>query len=69
MYINAIGISPSCILLVNNKGCMDLKGGNPSHQGEALPDRWELNADLKAVANRWSIDPACDLAYAHAPVA
>lgn len=53
----------------NNKGCMDLKGGNPSHQGDALPDRWELNADLKAVAKRWSIDPACDLAYAHATVA
>jgi len=53
----------------NNKGCMDLKGGNPGHAGEALPDRWSLNGDLEAVAKRWAIDPASDLAYAHQTVA
>ena len=26
----------------NNQGCMELKGGNPAHSGEALPDRWLL---------------------------
>jgi aryl-alcohol dehydrogenase-like predicted oxidoreductase len=50
----------------NNKGCMELKGGSASHQGEAMPDRWELNADLLAVAKRWSIDPVGDLVCAHA---
>jgi aryl-alcohol dehydrogenase-like predicted oxidoreductase len=49
----------------NNKGCMELKGGNPSHQGVAMPDRWELNNDLLAVANRWAINPSSDLVCAH----
>lgn len=49
----------------NNVGCMDLKGSNPRHAGEALPDRWTLSPELLAVAKRWSIDPAVDLAYAH----
>ena len=53
----------------NNKGCMELKGGNPAHQGEALPDRWAVNNDLAGVAKRGAIDPAVDFAYAHAPVA
>jgi aryl-alcohol dehydrogenase-like predicted oxidoreductase len=51
----------------NNKGCMALKGGNPEHTGDPLPDRWSLNSDLQAVANRWRINPAADLTYAHAP--
>jgi aryl-alcohol dehydrogenase-like predicted oxidoreductase len=50
-----------------NKGCMALKGGNPEHSGDPLPDRWSLNSDLQAVADRWRIDPAADLTYAHAP--
>src|SRR6185295_2801265 len=45
----------------NNKGCMDLKGANPAHTGDAQPDRWSLNKDLELVAQRWGIDPAKDL--------
>ncbi len=45
----------------DNKGCMELKGGNPSHFGESLPDRWLLNAELLHVAKRWGIEPARDL--------
>ncbi|MDB6150685.1 MAG: aldo/keto reductase [Chthoniobacter sp.] len=50
----------------DNTGCMDLKGGNPRHIGETLPDRWALTNDLLQVAERWRISPAKDLAYAHA---
>jgi len=53
----------------NNKGCMALKGGNPEHQGDALPDRWPLNGDLLAVAKRWKIAPEEDLICSHAHVA
>lgn len=53
----------------DNTGCMTLKGGNPEHTGEPLPDRWSLTNDLNEVANRWHIQPAKDLAYAHAPAA
>jgi aryl-alcohol dehydrogenase-like predicted oxidoreductase len=49
----------------NNKGCMALKGGNPEHQGEALPDRWALNSDLLDVAQRWKIAPESDLVCTH----
>ena len=49
----------------DNTGCMDLKGGNPGFVGEALPDRWPLDNDLTAVAQRWQIDPARDLACTH----
>jgi aryl-alcohol dehydrogenase-like predicted oxidoreductase len=52
----------------DNTGCMDLKGGNPAHVGEPLPDRWALTNDLQGAAQRWHIDPAKVLAYAHAPV-
>ena len=45
----------------NNKGCMNLKGANPSYDGEELPDQWTLNSDLKAVADRWGIKPEQDL--------
>ena len=51
--------------LGNNKGCMTLKGGNPEHQGEALPDRWELSAELEAVASQWDVNPALDLVCTH----
>ena len=53
----------------DNTGCMDLKGGNPSHTGEPLPDRWSVSNELAQVAERWRIDPARDLAFAHAPAA
>lgn len=46
-----------------NQGCMALKGGNPEHQGDPLPDRWSLTPDLEDVARRWGIDPARDLAF------
>ena len=49
----------------NNKGCMDLKGGNPGHNGDPLPDRWELNPDLTATSQRWGIDPTRDLVCTH----
>ena len=49
----------------NNKGCMDLKGGNPGHTGEPAPDRWSLNSELLDVAARWHIEPARDLACTH----
>jgi aryl-alcohol dehydrogenase-like predicted oxidoreductase len=48
-----------------NKGCMDLKGGNPAHEGEPSPDRWSLTPDLLDVAARWQIDPARDLVCTH----
>ena len=51
--------------LGNNKGCMDLKGGNPSFTGDPAPDRWELTPDLLDVAARWGIEPARDLACTH----
>ena len=49
----------------NNKGCMDLKGGNRTHTAEPLADRWSLNPDLEAVGQRWGIDPDTDLACTH----
>jgi aryl-alcohol dehydrogenase-like predicted oxidoreductase len=49
----------------NNKGCMALKGGNPEHSGEPLPDRWGLSADLLEVAKRWAIAPEADLVCSH----
>lgn len=50
-----------------NVGCMDLKGSNPGHVGETLPDRWSITPELAAVAQRWKIQPERDLAYTHAP--
>jgi aryl-alcohol dehydrogenase-like predicted oxidoreductase len=49
----------------DNKGCMQLKGGNPEHEGDAQPDRWPLTGDLQQVAERWGIDPARDLVCTH----
>ena len=43
---------------------MSLKGGSAEHRGDPLPDRWELNDELEAVAGRWKIDPVRDLANA-----
>ena len=53
----------------NNKGCMELKGGSPAHEGESLPDRWQLNAELLEVAKRWGVDPSRDLVCTHKPAA
>jgi hypothetical protein len=44
---------------------MELKGGNPAHVGEPLPDRWSLTNDLALVAERWQIEPATALACSH----
>ena len=48
----------------DNANCMSLKGGSAEHRGDPLPDRWELNDELEAVAGRWKIDPVQDLANA-----
>ena len=53
----------------NNKGCMELKGGNPGHTGEPLSDRWPLNAELIEIAERWKIEPARDLTCTHGKAA
>ncbi|HVY69530.1 MAG TPA: aldo/keto reductase [Verrucomicrobiae bacterium] len=49
----------------NNKGCMELKGGNPGHVGEPAPDRWSLTNDLEAAGQRWGIDARKDLVCTH----
>ncbi len=49
----------------DNTNCMTLKGGNPEHSGDPLPDRWTMTADLEAVAARWKINPARDLTMRH----
>jgi aryl-alcohol dehydrogenase-like predicted oxidoreductase len=49
----------------DNTGCMELKGGNPTHTGEPLPDRWGLTPDLAQVAERWHIEPSRDLVCTH----
>jgi aryl-alcohol dehydrogenase-like predicted oxidoreductase len=53
----------------DNTGCMSLKGGNPEHIGEPLPDRWSLTPDLTQVAERWHIQPQKDLVNQHAVAA
>jgi aryl-alcohol dehydrogenase-like predicted oxidoreductase len=45
----------------DNRGSMLLKGGTPDHDGDELPDRWGIDDELAAIAERWSIDPARDL--------
>ncbi len=52
----------------NNANCMSLKGGSAEYTGEPLPDRWSLNPELSAVAERWRINPAEDLANPMQPV-
>ncbi len=41
----------------DNSGSMALKGGTPDYDGEPVADRWQLDAELLAVARRWAIDP------------
>ena len=48
----------------DNTNCMSLKGASAEHTGDPLPDRWSLDADLEAAADRWNIDPVRDLANA-----
>ena len=43
---------------------MALKGASPEHEGPSRPDRWALDEELPAVAERWGIDPARDLSRA-----
>ena len=48
----------------DNAGSMALKGAAPDHEGEPLPDRWQITPELAALAGRWGIEPARDLAKA-----
>jgi aryl-alcohol dehydrogenase-like predicted oxidoreductase len=50
--------------LGDNRGSMVLKGAAPDFEGEPLPDRWPITADLQALAGRWGIEPARDLTKA-----
>jgi aryl-alcohol dehydrogenase-like predicted oxidoreductase len=52
----------------DNRGSMLLKGATPDHEGDDLPDRWEVGPQLAAVAQRWAIDPDRDLRRHPAPV-
>jgi hypothetical protein len=45
----------------DNTGSMALKGAAPDFEGDPLPDRWAISAELSALAGRWGIDPARDL--------
>jgi hypothetical protein len=47
--------------LGDNTGSMALKGAAPDFEGEPLPDRWPLTAELAELAGRWGIDPRRDL--------
>ncbi|HEX2102857.1 MAG TPA: aldo/keto reductase [Solirubrobacteraceae bacterium] len=51
----------------DNTGCMALKGASPQFAGEPQPDRWPLDGQLQALAERWAIDPGRDLAQAGRP--
>jgi aryl-alcohol dehydrogenase-like predicted oxidoreductase len=45
----------------DNSGSMTLKGASPEYSGAPVADRWELDGELSAVAERWRIEPARDL--------
>lgn len=49
----------------DNRGCMQLKGGNPNFSGKPEPDKWPLNSDLISAAERWHIRPEKDLICVH----
>ncbi len=49
----------------DNTGCMALKGAVPDHEGDELPDRWQIAETQLELAARWQIDPHVDL-RAHA---
>ena len=42
----------------DNRGCMQLKGGSPDHEGDEQPDRWMLDDRLVAAGERWGVTPA-----------
>ncbi len=44
-----------------NTGCMTLKGASSEHEGPPRADRWPLDDELSALADRWQIDPARQL--------
>jgi hypothetical protein len=44
-----------------NRGCMALKGASPEYEGEPVADRWALDDELAALAQRWLIEPGRDL--------
>jgi aryl-alcohol dehydrogenase-like predicted oxidoreductase len=44
-----------------NTGCMALKGASVEHEGPPRADRWSLDDELSALAQRWRIDPASQL--------
>jgi aryl-alcohol dehydrogenase-like predicted oxidoreductase len=44
-----------------NTGCMTLKGASLEHEGPPRADRWGLDDELSALADRWRIDPARQL--------
>ena len=44
-----------------NAGCMSLKGASLEHEGPPRADRWGVNGELLALAERWGIDPQRDL--------
>ena len=48
----------------DNTGSMALKGAAPGFEGDPLPDRWPISAELSELAGRWGIDPERDLARA-----
>jgi aryl-alcohol dehydrogenase-like predicted oxidoreductase len=50
----------------DNTGCMALKGASPQFAGAPQADRWPLDGELAALAERWAIDPERDLAQAAA---
>jgi aryl-alcohol dehydrogenase-like predicted oxidoreductase len=52
----------------DNRGSMLLKGGTPDHEGDELPDRWRIDEQLAAIAERRAIDPDRDLRKIAAPV-
>jgi aryl-alcohol dehydrogenase-like predicted oxidoreductase len=45
----------------DNGGCMALKGASPEYEGAPVADRWELDDELAALAQRWRIEPGRDL--------
>jgi aryl-alcohol dehydrogenase-like predicted oxidoreductase len=45
----------------DNSGSMALKGASAEHEGEPLADRWGLDEQLGALADRWAIAPQRDL--------
>jgi aryl-alcohol dehydrogenase-like predicted oxidoreductase len=51
----------------DNTGCMALKGASPQYTGEPVADRWPLDDELHALAERWAIEPGRDLAQAAQP--